>query len=272
MTLASPKLNRLQRKVNRLQAEEARIKKTKWPRIRAACVSALLLPLLIPIHCILILVSLVLASYADPLIRRYLGYHFSLFFFFQGQKTIVATPLPSPSSQGQLIFVLKNNPLLPCYLATQVAQTGLLPYTPDLMRFPLHPLFPFLKMGRFTQTLGYLDAPLPDLLPIIHTQLKAGRTLFVPLYSAIQTPTFSDTLHCYQTVFDLLETSIPCSFLACKGLEHTKSGHPLYPNIIYQTYVPASTLFQNLPTQQAPHSEQAQRICSFYDFSTYKLI
>ena len=262
-----------QSKLRRLQLEKDAYRRSKWARIRNHAYMLIFLPLLLPVHLCLLLFFFIFKERSFKWVYSYLKTYFSIYFFFGGVQHLSIFPTPSQKpTKPTLFFTTRNADLISCFLPTLFSYPVSIPFQPKLYKFPIHFFFPFVRMGPFVDHLGYDDKPIHESLIDIHHCLKQGRPTIVFINPRVISPMFNETLPMYNDIIELMDTSIDCYFLACKGLEAIKAGTLFYPSFVSTYCVSATDLFDGIEKTHFPEKEKYLRIMKFFDYQHMKLI
>ena len=260
-------------KYQRLLMEKAAYKRAKWGRIRNHAYMLIFLPLLLPIHLSLLVLLFILKERSHALIYRYLKFYFSIYFFFGGTHVLNVFPIPeAPPSKPTLFFTTRNTDLISCFLPKLFSFPVSVPFQPKLFKFPIHFFFPFIRMGSFISQLGYEDKPIDQSIHDIHKSLLNNIPTVVYINPGIITPTFNESLTLYSDILELMNSSVDCYFLACKGLEGVKAGTLFYPNFVSVCCVSADDLFEGSEKTHFPKQEKNLRIMKFFDYQAMTII
>ena len=254
-------------KYQRLLIEKAAYKRAKWGRIRNHAYMLITLPLLLPIHLSLLVLLFFLKERAHTLIYRYLKFYFSIYFFFGGTQLLNVFPTPkTPPSKPTIYFTTRNADLISCFLPKLFSFPVSVPFQPKLSKFPIHFFFPFVRMGSFINQLGYEDKPIDQSIHDIHQSLLNNIPTVVYINPGVISPTFNESLPLYSDILELMDSSVDCYFLACKGLESVKAGTLFYPNFVSVYCVSADDLFEGSEDTHFPEEEKYLRIMKFFDY------
>ncbi|MBI60055.1 hypothetical protein CL657_02410 [bacterium] len=260
-------------KFNRLQAEQKSYQAVKWARIRNHTYMLILLPLLLPIHLGLLIFFAISKEGSYKSIYTYLKSYFYLYFLFGGIQKLLTFPPPTQEpTKPTLFFTTRNHDLISCFLSTLFSYPVSIPVSSHLRKFPIHFFFPFVRMHSLITTLGYDDKPIRDSLPAIHQSLKQGKPTVVFINPKIINPMFNETLPMYNEIIELMDTSINCYFLACKGIEAIKAGTIFYPTFVSIHCVSKENLFEDVDKTHFPEQEKCLRIMKFFDFQKMDII
>tara|TARA_B100000427_G_scaffold242924_1_gene205876 strand:- start:18767 stop:19591 length:825 start_codon:yes stop_codon:yes gene_type:complete len=262
-----------QAKLQRLKAEKASYKRSKWGRIRNHAYMMIFLPLLIPVHLCLLIIFAIFKERSFHLIYSYLKSYFNLYFFFCGiQKLLIFPPSINKPTKPTLFFTTRNYDFIANFLPTLFSYPIAVPFAANLRLFPIHFFFPFLRIGSFATVLGYDDKPLTESLPDIHRSLKQGIPTVVFIHPHVITPMFNETLPMYNEILELMDTSIDCYFLACKGIEATKAGTIFFPTFVSIHCLSSDELFEGIEKTHVPETEKLLRIMKFFDYQKMEII
>ena len=109
-------------------------------------------------------------------------------------------------------------------------------------------------------------------LPIIQENLKNNIPTVVYINPDIVTPTLNEALPIYKDILSLLDTSIECYFLACKGLDMIHAGSILLPSLVSIHCKSADDLFEGADAALNPEFEKYSRLTTFFNYQNFKLV
>ena len=246
---------------------------SKWARIRSHAYMLVLLPILLPVHLSLLLWFTIARSSSFSLGYSYLKLYFFVYYYFGGVKRINTFPTPqSPPTKPTIFFTTKNYALLPCFLTTLFSYPVALPFSQYLKKLPINFFFPFVRFHSLITLLGYDDQPLAESLPLIQENLKNNIPTVVYINPDIVTPTLNEELPIYKDILSLLDTSIECYFLACKGLDMIHAGSIFFPSLVSIHCKSANELFEGADAALNPELEKYSRLTTFFNYQNFKLV